>query len=226
MRALTALLLAAFLPGCAKFPDSGTFAGVKRLTFSMTVAGQINPNYVYIFAIQPSTTGNPTTTGPIPVISQPWGNGFVAGNCTYYVRYDPTTTPTYTVYQFRDGTLLQSFAIGAPVGYTDPGSGGQTLTFQLDLTEIAGSTSIAQSYQALQVNFLTMDHIPTGSDTSKVWDALGDETDPAQINSYVNIPLTTNGTYNNLYYHGLEPKGDCANPDLDITDFSVVVASQ
>jgi hypothetical protein len=229
MRRLTLLAPVALLvAGCAKFPASGINASSKQLVISMTVAGQINPNYVYIVALYPSTSINPTGQGPIPVIAPPWGNGFVAGNCTYFVRWDPLQSPAYQIFQFNDPVTLNNyFQIGVPQSYVDVTSGGKKLTFTINLSQIAPSVDAANAYQSLQVNFLTMDRIPQGSSGgSKNWDALGDGRTVSGVNTWLTIPLTTTGTYDNNRYSGIEPTGDVVadgDPDLDISDFSVQV---
>jgi len=193
----------------------------------MTIVGALNPNYVYIVALNPSTDLNPTTTGPVPVVAPPWGNGFVAGGCTYFVQWVPTQSPDYGIFQFTDSTLNNFVQTGIPVTYVDPQTGGHVLNFTLDLSQIAGSVDVANQYQSLQVNFLTMDRTPRGSSGgSKNWDALGDGNNPAQINDYITIPLRVDGTYNNAYYGGIEPVGDVVSdgdPALDISDFSIQV---
>ena len=209
--------------GCAKFPSGVAGLTSRRLLFTLTVAGQINPNYVYIVALRPSNLVNPIDQGPVPVIGPPWGNGFVAGNATHYVRWDPTTSPAYTIYQFRDALMAQWFPIGVPVNYTDLPTNGKTLTFELDLSQIASSPAAAAAFQSIQVNFLTMDRVPSGGTGSKVWDALGNGADPSQINTWITIPLATNGLYNNTRYNNLEPTGDVPDPNLDLSDFSVEV---
>jgi hypothetical protein len=219
-----ALLLAALFSGCAKFPDQ-TVPLVKRLTFTVNVDGQINPNYIYIIALRPSNLLNPIDQGPLPVIAPPWGNGFVAGNASYFVRWDPSTSPAYTLYQFRDSTLQQWFPIGVPATYFDVPTGGKTLSFSIDISQIASSPNAAALYQSIQLNFLAMDRAPQGTTGTKVWDALGNGGDPSQVNTFITIPLNTNGIYNNLRYGGLEPKGDCPDPDLDMVDFAVEVRS-
>src|SRR5688500_14526164 len=77
LRLLAILLIALFLGSCAKFPAGSGGTGTARLIFEMEMDGAINPNFVYIVAMNPSTEDNPTTEGPIPVIAPPWGNGFV-----------------------------------------------------------------------------------------------------------------------------------------------------
>ena len=58
---------------------------------------------------------------------------------------------------------------------------------------------------------------------SKVWDALGDERIPSEINDYIVVNLQAPGIYNNARYGNIEPQGDCSDPALDIIDFSVQV---
>jgi hypothetical protein len=193
----------------------------------MKVDGQINPNYVYIFALRPVDDPNPTDQGPIPVVAPPWGNGFVAGQCTYFVRWDPNASPRYTIYKFNDQLLTQFFAIGAPLNAVDVPSGGKQLQFEISLNQIADTAADAQAYQTLQVNFLTMDKVPQGSvGGSKAWDALGDGNNVSTINTWINVPVTRAGLFNNAFYNNLEPVGDVADPDLDISDFAVQVTPQ
>ena len=224
---LLAAVIATAVGGCAKYPTSSTGVPSKRVTFTMTIVGALNPNYVYIVALNPSTELNPTTTGPIPVVAPPWGNGFVAGGCTYFVQWIPTQSPDYGIFQFTDSTLNNFIQTGVPVTYVDPQSGGHVLNFTIDLSQIAPSVDIANQYQSLQVNFLTMDRTPRGSSGgSKNWDAIGDGNNPGQINDYLTIPLRVDGTYNNAYYSNIEPTGDVVSdgdPALDITDFSIQV---
>lgn len=212
------------LTGCAKVPPGGGLPGSKRLVFKMTVQGEIKPSYVYIVALRPSKEANPATQGPIPVIAPPWGNGFVAGNATHFVRWDPAQSPRYILYQFRDVDLFDFFQLGVPVNFVDILPGTRTLQFELDLTQIA-PVDTAQ-FQSLQVNFLTMDRVPQGNSGTKNWDALGNSTLPSEINEFITVPLRTSATYDNARYGGLEPSNDAPDPDLEITDFSVEVRLQ
>lgn len=212
---------------CAKFPANGSATSTTRVTFTMTTAAPINPNYVYIFAIHASEDTNPTTQGPVPVISQPWGNGFVAGTVDLFVRWDPLTSPNYLIYRFQDVNLTQFVQVGVPINSTPVNSGDNTISFELDLNQIASSVAEAPLLQSMQVNFLTMNVVPQGSFSgSKIYDALGNTLDPTQINDYIVVPLKQPGTYDNNFYGDLEPTGDCPDPALDITNFSVQVATQ
>lgn len=218
------------LLGCAKYPTGGTGITTKRLTFTMRVAGKINPNYVYMVALNPSTDPNPTTQGPVPVVAPPWGNGFVSGGCMYFVRWNPLQQPAYGIYQFTDNTLVNYFLTGNPVSYVDVTTDGNQIQFDLLLSQIANNVTQANTYQSLQVNFLTMDRVPQGNvGGSKNFDAIGDGRTASGINQYLTIPLTTTGIYDNNRYGGIEPQGDVVSdgdPDLDIVDFSITVQNQ
>jgi hypothetical protein len=227
VRAASAALALGAVAGCAMLPEGGVTPTSKRLIVNVMMAGEINPNFVYIVAFRPSTNANPTTSGPVPVVAAPWGNGFVAGNCTYFVRWDPLQSPRYIVYKFTDDTMNAFFQTGVPVVYTDVGTGGKSLHFELDLTQLANSLADAQLLQSCQINFLTMDRVPQGTTGgSKAWDALGDSRLPSEINSYISVDLRGAGIYNNARYGGLEPEGDAPDPALDITEFSVEVRTQ
>jgi len=212
---------------CAKFPANGVGTGTKRVIFTMTMAQPINPNFVYLVAMHASTDANPTTQGPIPVISQPWGNGFVAGTVDLFVRWDPLTSPNYLVYRFQDANLTQYFQTGTPINSTPVNTGDNRIQFELDINQIASSTAVAPQLQSLQVNFLTMDRVPQGADSGgKTYDALGNTQLPSEINDFVVIPLNRSAVYNNSNFANLEPSGDTPDPRLDIVNWSVEVRVQ
>lgn len=224
-------LLALAVGGCAKFPANSGISGTL-VTFTLTVASTLNPGYVYIFAINPSTQTNPTTTGPQPVVAPPWGNGFEycapppAADVPneYYVAWTPSAPNQYTIYQFVDSTLTANYAIGYPYNGVAPSGANNTLQFTIALSQIASSPQVASTYQTLQVNFLTMNQVPLGdSNANKIEDALGDQTNPATVNEPINIPLYTSALYNNATYGNI--LGPCPDPALDITNFSVQVTT-
>lgn len=220
---LLRLLPLLILAGCAKLPDAPVGAGGTRLAFTITLAREVNENYVYMVALRPSTDPNPPEQGPIPVIAPPWGNGFVAGTVTHFVSWANIQSPRYLLYRFRDALLIDYFALGAPVNYVDVLPGGKVLRFEIDLAQIAPDVATAETYQSLQFNILTNDRIPQGATGTKNWDALGDGRLPSEINTPITIPLRTSGTYDNARYFDLEPNGDVADPDLDIVDWKVEV---
>jgi hypothetical protein len=218
---------AALLSGCARFPADPGVPDVARLTFRMTVDREINPNFVYIVALRPSTDRNPIDQGPVPVVAPPWGNGFVAGSATHFVRWDPLQSPNYVLYRFRDQTLNEWFQIGVPINWIDVEPQGRTLVFEIDLAQLAPSPAEALLLESLQVNFLTMDRVPQGTlGGQKRWDALGNSLLPSEVNQWVTIPLRTSGVYDNARFNALEPRGDTPDPDLDIVDWSIEVRLQ
>ncbi|MFN3682673.1 MAG: hypothetical protein ACK41F_01930 [Fimbriimonadaceae bacterium] len=212
--------------GCAKVPGGGGGIRTRRVVVTLTYAGPIRPEYVYIVGIRPSAEAAPTTTGPIPVVAPPWGNGFVTGNCTHFVRWDPTQSPTFTLYRFRDASLTAWFDVGAPLNAIDPGPEGRTLRFELDVSQVASTPAEADSFASIQLNFFSQDRVPQGSLGTKAWDALGNSRLPSEINQYLTVDLRRNGLYTNDRAGGLEPANDVADPSLDLVDWSVEVRVQ
>ncbi|MEQ1823915.1 MAG: hypothetical protein ABL949_15515 [Fimbriimonadaceae bacterium] len=211
------------LLGCAKIPGTGAGAGGTRLIFKMTVGREINPNYIYMVALRPSNDPNPPELGPIPVIAPPWGNGFVAGECTHFVEWANSLPRKYELFSFRDTTLVEYRSIGNPVVFRDVATGDKVIQFELELTQLVSLPADADLLESLQFNFFTMDRIPIGLSGSKNWDALGDGRLASEINFPITIPLRTSGTYDNARFSNREPNGDVADPDLDIVDWSVEV---
>src|SRR5436305_112322 len=78
--ALLALLL---LTGCARSPGGAAGQPLRQLLLQMTVAGRIQPNLFYFIALDIS---GDQSKGPLPVVGPPWGNGFVTGSVTHFVR--------------------------------------------------------------------------------------------------------------------------------------------
>jgi hypothetical protein len=224
---LAALVAVAAASGCARFPADPTTPDTTRLLFTMTVDREINPNYVYIVALRPSLEANPVDQGPVPVVAPPWGNGFVAGNVTHFVRWDPLQSPNYVLYRFRDDTLTEWFQIGVPINWIDVEPGGRTLQFEIDVGQLAPTPAEGMNFESVQVNFLTMDRVPQGTfGGSKRWDALGNSTSPSEVNQWITLSLRTSGTYDNPRFNFLEPRGDTPDPDLDIVEWSVEVRLQ
>ncbi|MCX7799028.1 MAG: hypothetical protein N2109_01650 [Fimbriimonadales bacterium] len=226
MRLLAAIVLALALAGCAKVPDTGGTVRSRRVIVTLTFAGPVRSDYVYIVGLQPLATPNPTSLGPIPVVAPPWGNGFVTGGCTYFVRWDPAQSPTYLLYRFRDAALTAWFDVGAPINAVEPGPGGRTLRFELDVSQLAPTRAEAEALASLQLNFFSQDRVPQGSSGGKAWDALGNSRLPSDVNQYLTVDLRRNGLFTNERAGGLEPPNDVADPSLDLVDWSVEVRVQ
>ncbi len=227
-RTVVALVAALALGGCAKYPAQGGVP-TKRLVFHMRVDGKLrsglNPGesglpYVYIVALRLSTDENPTDSGPIPVVT-PGGNGFVAGNCTHYILWNPLASPAFQIWQFKDAAMNQSVQTGVPINYVTVDPGGRDLTFEVDLSQLVPADQV-DTIQSVQVNFLTMNNTST-SGGGRIWDALGDGRNPSEVNSFITVRLRNSQTYDNVRSGYIEPTGDAADPDLDIADWSVEV---
>ncbi len=228
MKRVFVALILILVAGCAKFPNVSSGRST-RLVFSMTVDGQLRPDYVYRVAMNFTTEAPPTTQGPIPVVRAPWGNGYVDGHATNFVDWNVNRYPPsgYGLYEFRGGDLNVPVQIGIPILSDAVQQGGKTLRFTIDLTQLGLTDAQILALKYVQVNFLTMDRIPTGNDPgTKFWDALGDSTSVSGIDEFVNVPLYISGTYSNVQginNQGLEPRGDVQDPDLDIVGWQIEV---
>ena len=214
MTRLAAMLaLAAMCLGCAKFPTVASSDFTKRLVFTMTVDTQLRTGleeggsglpYVYIIALRLSTDANPIDDGPLPVVV-PGGNGFVAGNATHYILWNPLASPSYQIWQFQDATLEISFQTGVPISSLPISQGDRTLQFEIDLGQLVLPADV-DLYKSVQVNFLTMNSTAT-SGGGRLWDALGDGRIPTEINNYFLLPLNSADTYSNTNTGSNEPLG-------------------
>lgn len=234
------LLLLLLLCGCAKFPATGGGPKTKRLTFTLTFADDVRlglpgdsrgPGYYYIVLID---TDSDVTTGPVPVIGRPWGNGYAAGHYTYFVligNQAPFLQPLGQFIIFKlldpDTTQNQPVAVGNPVSSTQPQVGDRILRFELDSSQIADVKNPNPTF--LNVNILAVNRIPIDPNDDgggRFWDALGNSQLPGDLNRFVKVDLTQDGVYDNQYYGQVEPPpGDVSEPALDIVNFAIQVSS-
>jgi hypothetical protein len=216
--ALIAALISLLVSGCARYPTSPSHITGKRLVITLTVAGEINPNYFYFVAFDIS--GQPTP-GPLPVIGAPWGNGWGTGAISSYVVYNQLQPQGgYGLYQIPPGTnLLGKVYLGPPLSSVTPPAGSNKLQFTIDLGQLATDTIPVDSIDTININFITTDILPLSPDYSgpKYYDGLG-----STGTSYITISAKTNQRYSNSQ-NDIEPEGDCPIPDLDIIDWSVEV---
>jgi len=206
------------LAGCARFPENPVQTATRRLIVTMTVAGKINPNYYYFMAIDNSSD---ITSGPLPVVFPPWGNGWGIGSISHFVRYDRFQPGGYGVYRIvPDTQLLAADYLGRPFEYTPP-QGSNTLSFTLDLNTLSTAAIPADKLEAIKVNFITTNIVPLDPQydgTGRFYDALG------RIgNSFVVIDLRQNRIYTNSQSIEPEQTGDCPDADLDIADWTMEV---
>ena len=228
-RLVVLLALVALCLGCAKFPKAPSSDFTKRLVFTMTVDSQLRTGleeggsglpYVYIIALRLSTDASPIDDGPLPVVV-PGGNGFVAGNATHYILWNPLASPSYQIWQFQDATLNEFFQTGVPISFLPIEQGDKTLQFEIDLGQLVPPADV-DTYLSVQVNFLTMNNTNI-SGGGRLWDSLGDGRISTEINRFFLFQLNSANTYSNATDGDIEPQGDVVDPDLDIVDWSIEV---
>jgi hypothetical protein len=225
---------------CAKFPAGGGTSQGTQINFTITMAGPLNPNYIYIVAIYASNLVNPASQlplgGPQPVYGIGSANGFMAGEATTYIVLNPALgSQMYTVYQVGDPTdagTTQNTPIGYPVNYINPnptipgGQYGSQWGFQISSSLLASSVATADQLQSMTFNILTMNKTTLGGTSGRLIDALGNTA--TMQNLPQTVQLNTSSTTTNASLGSIEPSNDeyggGYDPALDITDFSVQVS--
>jgi hypothetical protein len=197
LAALPALLLTA---GCAKSPSSGITSPTSgpQLFVTLSVLGNINPNYYYFVLFNVNNTpnqNNSSVTGPVPVVAPPYGNGFAAGAITNFVEYNSGVPGGTDIgfYNFSDPNLLQPNYLGTGRYLVTAQAVGNTLSFQLPLIYLATAAITVDLIQSLQVNFLTTNTVPLiGQNLTqpKYFDSLGTAD---QTGTYGNIIVRSGG---------------------------------
>ena len=241
---------------CARIPPGTGSTTGRLLKVTFTVRGQIQPPgsaVPYHYFVLINRTDTPSESGPVPVVTRPWGNGFAAAaqpgaqGFVGFVLYDPFQgVGGYGVYSLQlsgSTTLLRpdtlgysSFSglrIGVPSNYVTPQPGENTLSFQLDLSQLPKNDA---AY--LQINILATNSLPQGADDApKYWDALGDGTnsEPGSLNSWITIPVAQDTIRTNAETR-IEPEatdvrdrdlpGVVSDPNLDITDWRIELRNQ
>jgi len=229
------------LAGCAKSPSMPGASVGTQIVVSMTVRGVIRPDYFYYVLFNNSADAS-GTSGPVPVVAPPYGNGFAAGTFTQFVVVNGaqssggggSAAPVgYGVYAVTPGSNLRSFTpLPSPV---QTATGTSTIQFRIPLSELATPSVPAASIRYLQINFVNTNTVPVDPNYTglKLFDALGDSTQPGGINDYISIDVSKAATYQNSD-KGLEGPNDVVQvgngtfqvvnePDLDIVDWRVQV---
>lgn len=226
------LILAA---SCAKMPASGDNFITKRLIFTVNLAGDVRYGqvgaqlpYIYIIPLRLSTVANPTDLGPIPVTTF-GGNGFVAGNCTHFIIYDPASQNPYQIWRFSDNGLINKFQTGLAINFQDPKTSGKPrmLQFEIDMSQLVPAADV-DSILSIQANILTMDRYAVDA-SGHTWDALGDGRLVSQDNTFLTFELRNSRKITNTATQ-LEPPDEdvrgASDPQLDVRDWSVEIRLQ
>ncbi len=221
--------------GCAKYPAGGNSLITKRLILTIKLEGKVRYGqdlgqlpYIYVMALRLSTDQNPKDSGPEPVTNY-GGNGFVAGNCTHFILFNPSAANPYEIWQFRDTSMNDRFLTGYAINYQDPRQGSQPAVLQceIDLSQLVPAGDV-DSIQSIQANLFTMDRYALDS-SGHSWDALGNSRISSQDNTYLTFDLRSSRVITNNQT-GLEPPGNDVNgsndPDLNLVDWSIEVRLQ
>lgn len=244
---LTGLLL---LPtGCAKSPPGTTSnsSSGPQVFVTMTVAGNLNPNYYYFVLFNVNESKGPGTgiTGPVPVVAVPYGNGFAAGAFSNYVEFH-NGQPGGTNFGFWtiSADLLTPSYLGSSSPYlVQSQAGSNTFTVQIPLAALATASTPLAAIQNIEVNFIATNIVPPPGDTltPKYVDSLYPTNDATSLNRFIIVPTTQSGIYQNSDQN-LEPTGDVSQyingipttvtparlsdvSSLDISDWSVRISS-
>ncbi len=232
MRAAALAALGLLAAGCARFPDNPGGTGTHRLLVEITLAENARTGsggglpYVYVFAFRLSEDASPTTDGPIPVVT-PGGNGFVAGNATHYVLWNPLAASEYQVFRFLDPDLNTWVQTGVPLASDSALGGSRRLAFEIDLSQLpifdaAGAEIDPDRILAVQMNLLSMNNTNI-SGGGRIWDALGNGAIPSEVNRWFTFNPQIARLYTNATEGSLEVSGDAIDPSLDITDWRLEV---
>jgi hypothetical protein len=212
-----ASIIAALVSGCARFPEGVAPVTGRRIIITLTVAGEINPNYYYYAAFDTSGTATP---GSLPVVARPWGNGWGTGNITHYVLYDQFQPQGYGLYRIPPDTqLLGKEYLGTPVSLTRPLPGTNSLQFTIALDQLATTDQPVEDIDLVNINFITTDVVPLDDNYPgpKYYDALGE-----LGNDFLTISVRTSQTYSNSQTP-IEQSDDVRIPDLDIIGWTIEV---
>ncbi|HOC31133.1 MAG TPA: hypothetical protein PKK84_02715 [Armatimonadota bacterium] len=215
---LLAVLGVLALAGCSRTPDGVIPDDGTLVTIEIKMTGVVHPANYYYAVID---TDNNPGTGPIPVASRPWGNGYAAGSYTHYVLLHGGV---FGVYESVDPSHSISTYLGRPIqaAVTTTSKPNDTIVVQLDTTQLK---TVNPGVRALDVNLIATDRVPLDPQdpTPKIVDGLG-----RGGNDYVTIPVT----YTSAYANGVDPDPthpERAEPDIvpdpncDILDWKITV---
>jgi hypothetical protein len=222
----TLLVLIAGLWGCAKSPPGGVSGIVSnRLVFNWIVQGFVRDQFYYYVAIDDDEN---SSTGPIPVIGPPFGNGWGTGSFTLSVEYHAGQYRLLRHVKNPDGTLSAGTVVPTGLINAVPPRqlGGDEFRFELDINQLIAQGFLRDA-RTLDINFIITDQINVNPNAGfKTFDGLG-----RTGNVYVTIPFQVNGTFDNgttgAEAEDIQDVVNCFQidgcPDLDIADWSIEV---
>jgi hypothetical protein len=175
---------------------------------SLVVAGTINPAYDYFVVFNTSNVSSPSglTGGPCPVIATGSANGFVSGAATHFFEYNGSN-PLGEIYSFvpnGSNPIAQFAPVGPPTSLSVTTN---SIQFRVPLSYLATSQIPVTSIQFMQLNFMCYSALLESGASPVQFDALGNSSDPSDLNHYITISTSQGATYNNTY-EDIEPSGD------------------
>lgn len=207
-------LLLLFAGGCARLPPSRNALSGKRLIVTMRFRAGLDAFNHYFFLI--NNAGDQNAPGPVPVLREPYGNGFATGSggtsgFTDFVRFDNLQPQGYGLYHVLGDANRSNFVYeGRPVNavfpdQNDPRTANQ-LQFEIDLSQLivdangnpladpAQAATQARALRFLQVNIIATDQIPRDvvTPTNKQTDAMGDTRSLIGVSSFLLLDLSQN----------------------------------
>lgn len=223
-------MLLCVLTGCARLPETpgGGVAPTRTIRSTITVLGEINPNYYYFLAID--TDGN-SADGPVPIVTgSESGNGW--GTISNLGPNDTVIGPPFYV-MYHDGTFAmfrqipganQYQFLGQPF-FGEVSTDRKTMTVEVDQSALVPTGTALPD--TIQLNWITDEMIVTPPQligAPKQYDAIG-----PQGNQYLfDIQLGVNQTIQAGVGTAPEElqRDSTSLDDIDMTEYTVQIRVQ
>lgn len=212
--ALWALLT---LFGCAKFPEQPLIPPSEdRLIIRLWYAAPLEPEFFYFIAVDDD--GDPTT-GPLPALTSPWGNGWGVpeGEGSRIRLYVEVHRQSAEIFRIIDpNPTAPPRSLGKPLEFVTLQPGEAQIV--LDLRQIF--PAFPDEPRRIELNFISVDEIilDQAFEGRRNYDALG-----PTGNDFISIPLTATQTFRNGEGFVTETSGDATLDALDLVDWEVQV---
>lgn len=209
-----ALAVGLLATGCARYPPEAIVQQFNLLIMDFSVAGKINPDYYYYWAID---TAGRSDSGPLPVIQGPFfGNGWGTGSITHYVEFHHNQ---FRVFRFRSEPEKNEVQeLGPPYNSALRGDG---LRVELDLETLRGNDGTLP--RSVNLNFITVNLLVLAGDippADRAYDGLG----PTGNNYLRSVSLQEERVISNAQGgFSYEMANDTLVPDIDLIDWRVEV---
>ncbi len=206
------------LCGCAKFPKQPLApASRDRMVVTLTYAAPIDANAFYYIAIDDD---DDPTTGPLPALTRPWGNGWgvpldttLGSRIHFFAEIFRQSVQLFQIQVFQPPFTTRS--LGPPVDFSFPQP--NQIRVVIDLRQLFPLPNPIPN--RLELNFISVNEIkgnPQDNTPRTGYDALG-----PTGNDFISIPLSSTQTFSNGQGWVQETSGDAQIDALDLTDWEV-----